>query len=86
MKETQAEALLRCLRLKPANTQAVRTFMDDTHRLTPHQTEELLYELRDEGVIAYANEHWYVRKDGRLKQPTRQGRKPHPKQLKMFDE
>jgi hypothetical protein len=58
MKETQAEAVLRCLRRRPSDTAAVRAFMDDEHRLTSHQTEELLYELRDEGVIAYANEHW----------------------------
>lgn len=85
MKETQAESLLRCLRRAPANTQAVRAWMDDTHRLTSHQTEELLYELRDEGVIAFANEHWYVRSEGRLKQPTRTRKSSHPKQLKLFE-
>ncbi len=84
--ETQAETLLRFLRGNPSTTQQCRDAMHNSHhRLASIKTEELLYELRDEGVIAHANGAWYVPNSTRLVKPKRH-QSAHPKQLKLFED
>ncbi len=82
--EPQEQVLLKFLRASPRSTQLCRDHRDTETRLTSHETEELLAELRDEGKIAFANGEWYVIESSRrLRAKPR--KKPHARQTDLFD-
>lgn len=75
---TLAEQILEQLK-QPKTSQQLR----DAMPCKGVETEEVLYELRDEGCIAYANGAWYKLGTGRLLR-KRAVKKPHPRQLGLF--
>ena len=81
---TPAEHLIRFIRMQPCKTQAVRDHMSLNHRLTSHETELLLAELRDEGCIAFANGEWYVVEASRRVRKKPQ-KKPDARQTDFFN-
>lgn len=82
--DTQANECVRYIRQEPRTTQQVCDHMGLEYKLRVLETEELLYELRDERRVAYANGAWYD------PTATRHVRKPatkeaHPRQTNFFD-
>ena len=68
----------------PSPTQAVCDHMNLEFKLRAIETEELLYELRDERRIAYANGAWYDPTSTRnVRKPA--AKQPHPRQTDLFD-
>lgn len=82
--DTQANECVRFIRMNPSPTQAVCDHMNLEFKLRAIETEELLYELRDERRIAYANGAWYDPTSTRSprKPPTKH---PHPAQTDFFN-
>jgi predicted transcriptional regulator len=77
--KSRAEQLLELLK-QPKSSQQLFDRMD----CPPTEVEDSLYELRDEGVIAYANSQWYVVDSSRLVRV--QGPKPgDERQRKLFE-
>jgi hypothetical protein len=81
---TPAEHLIRFVRMQPRSSQVIRDHMDLQHKMSSHETELLLVELRDEGCIAFANGEWYVVESQRRvrKRPVK---KPHARQTDFFN-
>ena len=73
-----SEALMELLK-QPKSSQQLR----DAMSCSGAETDSLLFELRDEGSIAYACGQWYKKDGGRLPAKSR-AKKTDPRQLKLF--
>jgi hypothetical protein len=81
---TKDETLVRFIRMQPQSTQACRDHMNLGHKMTSHETELMLVELRNEGTIAFANGKWYVLEATRVVR-KRPKKKPDERQTDFFN-
>lgn len=81
MASDETVAALLTLLKQPKSSQQLR----DAMNCSPVVTDEALYELRDDGQIAFANGEWYKIRGGRFSRAKRP-KKQDQRQGNLFDE